>query len=75
MLYYNSHTERCNEDLTTPESLPGTETAFLTQKFLILKPLCTWEKIIGRNCKQTVPAQIHIVMTSQSATTASLQIM
>jgi len=75
MLYYNSHTERCNELLTIPESLPGTEITFLTQIFLILKPLCTWEKIIGRKCKQTVPARVHIVMTSQSAVSASPQIM
>jgi len=75
MLYYNPHTERCNEQLTTPESLPGTEIAFLTQMFLILKPLCTREQILGRNCKQTVPATVHIVMTSQSAVITSSQIM
>jgi len=75
MLYYNSHTERCNEQLTTPESLPGTEISFLNLRFLIWKPLYTWEQILGRNCKQTVSATVHIVMTSQSAVTASPQIM
>jgi len=63
VLYYNSNTERCYEQLTAPESLPRTEIAFLTQKILILKPLCTWEQILGRNCKQAVPATVHIVVT------------
>jgi len=40
MLYYNSHTELCNEQLTTLESLPGTEIAFLTQRFFLFWNRC-----------------------------------
>ena len=70
MLYYNSQTERCNEQVTTALSRSRRQKLHSCPKRFFL------EQILGRNCKQTVAATVHILMTSsQSAVTASPQIM